>query len=162
MEAGEVYQRYAPRLLGYLRAQRVPEPDDVLSEVFLQVARSLPSFDGDDEHLRRWLFTIARNRVIDAQRRRARRPHVLTPTVPDLPSLDASEPSDERLLAALAQLTAEQREVIALRFVADLPLGDVATLTRRTEGAVKSMQHRALAQLARILGAPYDAEADDE
>ena len=74
MDAGDVYRQRAPAVLGYLRGQRVPEPDDLLGEVFLQVARSLPRFRGDEgEDLRRWVFTIARNRVIDDARRRSRR-----------------------------------------------------------------------------------------
>jgi len=62
----------------------------------------------------------------------------------------------------LAQLTPDQREVIGLRFVADLALEDVARITGRKVGAVKAMQHRALAQLARILDVPSGAEGDDD
>jgi len=52
---------------------------------------------------------------------------------------------------ALDGLTEAQREVVVLRFVADLPLEAVGKLTSRTEGAVKAMQHRALEQLSRAL-----------
>jgi RNA polymerase sigma factor (sigma-70 family) len=107
------------------------------------------------------LFAIARNRVIDDSRRRARRPRLADDEVPEVAARSPEAPIDERLLAALHQLTPEQREVVALRFIADLPLEDVAALTRRTTGAVKSMQHRALAQLARIVGEPADAEVVD-
>lgn len=161
VDAAGVYLRYAPAVRGYLRAQGVPDADDVLSEVFLQVARSLPRFSGDDDHLRAWVFTIARNRVIDAHRRRSVRPQLVDSPVPDLAAPKADDPVDPSLVAALAQLTQEQREVVVLRFVADLPLEEVATLTGRTEGAVKSMQHRALAQLARILDEPVSAEGAD-
>ena len=156
-----MYLRYAPAVRGYLRGNGVPDADDVLSEVFLQVARSLPRFRGDEDHLRAWVFAIARNRVIDAHRRRASRPVVADVAVPERAAPEPSGPLDAELLAALAQLTSDQREVVALRFVADLPLEEVATLTGRTEGAVKSMQHRALAQLARILTAPGNAEDAD-
>lgn len=161
MDAAGVYLRYAPAVRGYLRGQGVPDADDVLSEVFLQVARSLPRFEGDDDQLRAWVFTIARNRVVDEHRRRSRRPVVAQVPVPDRAAPPAGEPVDADLLAALAQLTADQREVVVLRFVADLPLEEVAAVTRRTEGAVKSMQHRALAQLARILRASVGAEEAD-
>lgn len=158
MDAGDVYRRLAPAVLGYLRGQRVPEPEDVLGEVFLQVARSLHRFHGDgEEDLRRWVFTIARHRVVDDARRRRRRP------VTTSDSQDVAGPADETgvdpdLCEAMGQLTAEQREVVALRFIADLSLEDVAAITGRSVGAVKSMQLRGLGHLARILDPPRGAE----
>lgn len=161
MDAAGVYLRYAPAVRGYLRGHGVPEADDVLSEVFLQVARSLPRFRGDEDHLRAWVFTIARNRAIDGHRRRSTQPALADVPVPEGVAPTHDDPVDPELLAALAQLTPDQREVVVLRFVADLPLEEVASITGRTEGAVKSMQHRALAQLARILADPVSADTAD-
>lgn len=162
MDAGSAYRAFAPAVLGYLRGQGVRDPDDVLSEVFLQVARSLPRFRGDDDALRGWIFTIARNRAIDDRRRRKRRPAGSDEPVPDVAAPAAAPPVDPELVGALAELTPDQREVIVLRFVADLSVEEVASITKRSEGAVKSMQHRALHQLARILGKPSGAvEGDD-
>ena len=147
-----MYRRLAPAVLGYLRGQRVPDPEDLLGEVFLHVTRSLHHFSGDeDEDLRRWVFTIARHRVIDDVRRRARRPAILGEVPHDLPASPDGSGLDADLLHALGRLNPEQREVVALRFIADLPLSDVALITGRSVGAVKSMQLRALAELARIL-----------
>jgi RNA polymerase sigma-70 factor (ECF subfamily) len=151
VDAGEVYRALGPAVYGYLRGQRVEDPDDLLGEVFFQVARSLGSFTGDDDDLRRWVFTIARNRVVDDRRRRARRPRTVSSAPPDTIVLPDDDSSTD-LVAMLGILTEEQREVIALRFIADLALEDVAEMTGRTVGAIKSMQHRALAQLARHLG----------
>jgi RNA polymerase sigma-70 factor (ECF subfamily) len=58
-----------------------------------------------------------------------------------------ADPADSGLVAALQHLTPDQREVLALRFVADLALEDVARLTKRSVGATKSLQHRALHNL---------------
>ena len=150
--AGDAYRVLAPAVLGYLRAQRAPEPEDLLGEVFLQVARDLPRFRGDDDHLRRWVFTIARHRLIDDRRRRRARPQLAESSVPDRAAPDPSEPGlDDELLAALDRLTPEQREVVVLRFVADLPLAAVARITRRRVGAVKALQARGLEQLGRHL-----------
>jgi RNA polymerase sigma-70 factor (ECF subfamily) len=55
------------------------------------------------------------------------------------------------LIAATQKLTPSQREVIALRFGAELPIAEVARLTGRTEGAVKAMQHAAIAALRRLM-----------
>lgn len=162
MDAGAAYRKLAPAVRGYLRGQGVPDPDDVLSEVFLQVARSMPRFRGDDEDLRSWVFTIARNRVIDDHRRRKSRPIASGGPVPDAAAPPATPPVDPVLVAALAQLTPDQREVVVLRFVADLSLEQVAAITKRSDGAVKSMQHRALEQLARILSEPASAVGGDD
>ncbi|MGH9281768.1 MAG: RNA polymerase sigma factor [Acidimicrobiales bacterium] len=161
--AEEVYRALAPAVLGYLRAQRAPDPEDVLGEVFLQVARDLGRFRGDDDALRRWVFAIAHNRLLDARRRVARRPMTADRPVPEQSAPLAPDPPDPALVEALAELTSEQREVVVLRFVADLSLADVAHLTRRRVGAVKALQHRALETLARRLtverppsGAPHE------
>ena len=146
-----MYRAHAPAVLGYLRGRGVEDPEDVLGEVFLQVARSLPSFRGDDADVRPWVFTIARNRALDAHRRRRRRPRTVSDPAPERPAPAPHDPIDPELLMALGRLTPEQREVVTLRFVADLSLDDVARITGRPVGAVKSMQHRALEQLARIV-----------
>ncbi|HVM02425.1 MAG TPA: sigma-70 family RNA polymerase sigma factor, partial [Acidimicrobiales bacterium] len=61
------------------------------------------------------------------------------------------------LVEALSRLTADQREVVVLRFVADLPLADVARITGRRTGAVKALQHRALEALSALLDRPPPA-----
>ncbi|MGH9179549.1 MAG: RNA polymerase sigma factor [Acidimicrobiales bacterium] len=149
--AGEIYRALAPAVLGYLRAQRAPEPEDVLGEVFLQVARDLGTFRGDDDALRRWVFAIAHNRLLDARRRVARRPATADRPVPEQAAPPPDVGLDPALVDALDELTPDQREVVVLRFVADLSLADVAQLTRRRVGAVKALQHRALETLARCL-----------
>ena len=55
----ELYDGLAPVVLGYLRANVAPDPEDVLSEVFLQVARDVTRFEGDERGFRSWVFTIA-------------------------------------------------------------------------------------------------------
>jgi RNA polymerase sigma factor (sigma-70 family) len=151
MDAGDVYRAYARGVLGYLRGQGVADPEDVLGDVFLNVSRSLPNFSGDEDHLRRWVFTLAHHRIIDDRRRRARRPQVVDAVVPDRPAPPGPEPADPELVAALGMLTEDQREVILLRFIADLSVEEVASLTGRTSGATRSLQHRAMAQLARAM-----------
>lgn len=149
--AGEVYRTLAPAVLGYLRAQRAPDPEDTLGEVFLQVARDLPRFRGDDDALRRWVFSIAHNRLQDARRHEGRRPLLSDRALPERAGEQPTDPLDPELVDALAELTPDQREVVVLRFVADLALADVARITHRRVGAVKALQHRALEVLERAL-----------
>ena len=152
-DAGALYAQLAPAVLGYLRAQRVPEPEDLLHDVFLQVARDLAGFRGEDAKLRSWVFSIAHNRVIDDRRRRASRPQKADATdSPERGYLDSQlEPPEEELIAACASLTADQREVVVLRFVGDLSLEEVSRLTGRRVTAVKRLQARGLARLAELL-----------
>jgi RNA polymerase sigma-70 factor (ECF subfamily) len=90
--------------------------------------------------------------VLDARRRQARRPQWADGDLPEQPDATVlPEPLDPALLAALASLTPDQREVVLLRFVADLSLEDVANVTKRNVGAVKALQHRGLENLGRIL-----------
>ena len=138
-------------MLGYLRGQRVSDAEDVLGEVFLQVARDIGRFNGNEADLRRWVFSIAHNRAMDDHRRRARRP-VTQPGEVDLPVGPPDDPADPELVAALATLSPDQREVVVLRFIGDLSLDDVAKMTKRKVGAVKALQHRALENLEKKLG----------
>lgn len=150
-DAAEAYRVLAPAVLGYLRARRAPDPEDVLGEVFLQVSRDLDRFHGDHDDLRRWVFRIAHNRMTDAFRRRSRRPQIADRAPPTVVAPPDPAPVDDELIAALQQLGEDQREVVVLRFVADLSLEDVAQITGRNVNAVKAMQHRALANLRRAL-----------
>jgi RNA polymerase sigma factor (sigma-70 family) len=154
-DADTVYRDLAPAVLGYLRAQGATDPEDLLMDVFVAVVRDLDGVRGDSDAVRRWVFTIAHHRVIDERRHRARRTRLRSVdvaeadrSVPDAMSMSA----DPELIAALATLTPDQRDVLGLRVVADLPVADVARILRKRPDAVKSMHHRALISLAQRLG----------
>jgi RNA polymerase sigma factor (sigma-70 family) len=150
--AAELYRELAPAVLGYLRSQRVPDPDDVLGEVFLHVARDVHRVRGGEERRRRWVFTVAHHRLVDEWRRRATRPPIVDGAMPDVPAADDPVSIlDVELQRALDALTDDQRTVVLLRFVADLSILDVARITGRRVGAVKALQHRGLDRLERVL-----------
>ena len=154
-----IYRRLAPQVLGYLRASRAPEPDDTLSEVFLQIARDLPRFEGDERQFRAWAFTIAHHRLIDARRAAARRPveAMAEPPEPDTAPLDAA--ADEALgrigrdevLRVLESLTPDRRAVLLLRVLGELTVEETATTLAKRPGAVKALQRRGLAAVRREL-----------
>lgn len=149
----------APVVIGYLRGQGAAEPDDLAAEVFVGVARGLRSFRGDERAFRSWVFSIAHRRLIDERRRLSRRkeravdPADLAEGL-DRPGGDVEAEALARIgeswvLRAIRRLTPEQRAVLLLRVVADLPVEEVARIVGRSPGAVKALQRRALASLAR-------------
>jgi RNA polymerase sigma factor (sigma-70 family) len=154
----ELYSGHAPAVLGYLRANNAPDPEDVLSEVFLQVARDISRFEGDDQGFRSWIFTIAHHRLIDARRHSARRPVDLSPEPPE-PGDRADDAAEEALARigreevhrVLAALSDEQRAVLLLRVLADMSIEDVAKAVGKRPGAVKALQRRGLAAVKRNL-----------
>ena len=154
-----LYETYSPAVYGYVRGLGVPDPDDTVSEVFVSVVRALATFRGDEADFRRWLFTIAHRRAVDAHRRRGRRPEQATDPILLPEGIDTADSADEvaaRLspgpaTRALAQLTPDQREVILLRVVADLSVADTAEVLGKQPGAIKTLQRRALASLRRLI-----------
>lgn len=156
-----VWRDLHPRLLRYLRARGDDAPEDVAAETWVQVVRSLGTFQGGVPEFRAWLFTIARNRAIDQGRSRTRRPTVLAadPVAaagdgPTAPSAEQHAEENESLSAALrlvATLPPAQAEMVMLRVVAGLDVADVAQLLGKRPGTVRVGVHRALRALARTV-----------
>jgi RNA polymerase sigma-70 factor (ECF subfamily) len=148
--AADVYEDLSPAVLGYLRGRGARDPEDLTGDVFVKVTEGLGAFRGDRAALRRWVFTIAHNRLVDEFR--LARPSVETVSAdPPQAATDDEMPLDAEVLEALTTLTEEQREVVVLRFIADVPLKDVARIVGKRLGAVKMLQARGLATLATVL-----------
>ena len=165
----ELYDELAPVLLGYLTAQRAPNPEDLVSEVLLQVVRDLPTFGGSEANFRSWVFTIAHHRMVDARRHVARRPsdpaeaatleREAPPTEFEAEVLD--QITTEELGLLLDVLTEDQRHVIFLRIVGGLSLPEVARVLGKQHESVRGLQKRALATLRRELAThPYPFHGD--
>jgi len=152
----DVYDALASGVLGYFRSQRMPDPEGLTGDVFVSVARRLHEFEGDDDALRRWVFTIAHNRRVDEVRRAARQPAALSDDGHEPAAPPLEEPFDPALVRALAALTEDQRQVVVLRHVADLAVADVARITGRSEGSVKMLCARGLEALAEQLAPATD------
>lgn len=155
-----LYRSIHPALVRYLHAHVPGEAEDLASEVWLDVARGLDRFVGDEHAFRRLVFTIARRRIIDHGRMRARRRtdptdmealvEVADPADPERSVVDGitGEEAVERIRALLSP---EQADVILLRTVAGLSVGEVAEVLGRQPAAISVIQHRALRRLARVL-----------
>ncbi|WP_420451255.1 RNA polymerase sigma factor [Ilumatobacter sp.] len=148
----EIWRTYNPQVLRFLRGLRCGEPDDVASQVWVDVARSLDRFSGDGTGLQRWIFAIAHRRNIDAGRGAARRERVRA-AVEAHERADDQVPPDERALSLdaaltmLADLPTDMAEAVMLRVVWDLSVPEVAEITGKSEGNVRVLAHRGVARL---------------
>ncbi len=149
-----------PRMLRYLRvAVGDSDTEDLASDVWLEVARGLGRFEGDESAFRGWVFTIVRRRVIDAGRRvQRRRTDPMSPEQIDRSCDGAPDELEARLaldaaLRCVARLPSDQAEVVALRVLAGLSAEQVAEIVGKRAGAVRVLQHRALQRLANELAA---------
>jgi RNA polymerase sigma-70 factor (ECF subfamily) len=156
-EAGflQLWRSFQPRLLRFLRVVGCDDPDDVASETWLQVVRDLHKFSGGQDEFRRWIFTIGRNRAVDAARARSRRP--VTQMAVGLDILADDQLVEDQVLegisvqgavALLARLSPDQAETVALRVIAGLETPDVARILGKSAGAVRVALHRGLKTLA--------------
>lgn len=153
----DIYRDLSPTVLRYLRAHGATDPEDLMGEVFVSVVRRLAEFDGCEEQFRAWIFTIARNRLLDQWRSDARRPvdYVAPELLPEGAQSEDAETvamrrmAHERVCATLARLTPDQRDVLFLRVIACLPIDEVARMLGKQPGAVKSLQRRGLDAIRR-------------
>jgi len=154
----DLYSTYYPRIYNYafLQLGDIQAAEDLASEVMLKVLESVRKYQFKGAPFSAWVFRIARNRLIDLHRRRKRRGEVdLTEPVAAMqisPEVLAERALDRgQLHLALKYLTDEQRQVIVLKFIEGFDNGSIARILGRSEGAVKSLQHRALNSLRRIM-----------
>ena len=153
-----LFEEHAEQLFGFLayRTGNRALAEDLLSETFERVLRSRTRFDPRRGTERRWLYAIALNLLRDQARRASSEGRALdhlssaAPREQTDPALAAVEQRDE-LTRALALLSDEERDALALRFGADLKLRDVARVLGVGESAVEGRIYRALDKLRSAL-----------
>lgn len=160
----EIYERFSGQIFSfYLHQIRSRETaEDLTAGVFLEALQAADRFEGNVSALRSWLFRIARNNLIDHVRRDRR---AVMGTIEEASEAElaragnSEDPQDaamaaierERILAAIDRLSPDQREVMLLRLTGGLTSPEIANIVQKTVGAVKALQHRAMASLARSL-----------
>jgi RNA polymerase sigma-70 factor (ECF subfamily) len=154
----ELYRRHVDAIYRYVYA-RVGDAhmaEDLTAQVFVNALEGLSGYEPKGTPFRAWLYRIAHARTVDHWRRQGRRQEVPLPE--DLPSdapgadeLSEAEAEWAAAIDLLAQLTDDQQEVILLRFIGEMSLAETATILSKTVGAVKAIQHRALASVARLI-----------
>jgi RNA polymerase sigma-70 factor (ECF subfamily) len=167
-DAGAVeglYDLYADRIYHYVLARTgdVSAAEDFTAEVFLRVIQHVHRFKLDKTRpassVSGWLYRIAANLIADHHRARQRRPTVSIEEDAQFISA-APGPSQqaerrealERLSGAVEKLTEDQRLVVLCKFGEGMSNAQAAACLGKTEGAIESLQHRALQTLGRLLG----------
>ncbi len=159
----EVYDRYFDQLHRYIyyRLGDSEVAADLTGDVFLALVKAIKAGKPPRTSLSGWLYTVARNLVADYIKQKGRTVALIEDLASEEPSLTEQVHLAQlgpMLRKAILQLTEEQQHVIALRFGQEMSLAETAQLLGKTVGAVKALQHRALASLARFI--PKGSEHD--
>jgi len=155
----DVYETYQPALYSYIfrRVGDVETARDLTADVFKHLLQALQQGNGPEQNLRAWLYRAAHNQVIDYYRRQQFRHHQPLPDEGLVATTDEPAQMAEqafmvgKVRQALQALTSDQQEVIALKFLEGWSNDEIAAQINKPVGAVKSLQHRALATLQRGL-----------
>ncbi len=158
----QLYVSLNQRVHAFVRMRGAVDPEGTVNEVFLAVFTRLGAFEGSQPQFNAWVFTIARNKLIDESRKRQRRVHEVSADQESVEHIVSSrsasvdveqEAIDHLTTTGLAQklrfLTDEQRDAVMLRVVADLSIEVIAEVMERSPGAVRALLQRAFRTIAR-------------
>jgi len=151
----ELYLIHFDRIYSYLHMSvgNRHDAEDLTTQTFLKMLESIGRFRWQSAPFSAWLFRIAHNLAMDhfrARRRWQPEEDVPEPVGSEEPSaeLEAMQAiGRQSMLELIDKLSPEQQQVLTLKFVFNFPNADVAKILDKTEGAIKSLQHRALASL---------------
>jgi RNA polymerase sigma-70 factor (ECF subfamily) len=154
-----IYERYYQKIYNYIyyRVSDGVMAEDLCADVFVKALEAIDSYTFQGIPFSAWLYRIAGNLVIDHYRRQPTQPETSLEDTRPLVEEEGPGHSLERhfdhqeLRRALHGLTSDQQQVVLLKFVDGLSNSEVAQILGKTEGAVKSLQHRALASLDRLM-----------
>jgi RNA polymerase sigma-70 factor (ECF subfamily) len=154
----EVYDHYSPEIYRYaarlLGNQQLAE--DCVGETFSRFLLALKNNNGPQQYLRAYLYRVAHNWITDYYRRNRFTMEEISPDQPadgvaDLLEGTARRAEQQELRRALMLLTAEQRQVIVLKYLEDWDNESIARALAKPVGAIKALQHRGLNGLKRLL-----------
>ncbi|WP_151771911.1 ECF subfamily RNA polymerase sigma factor, BldN family [Streptomyces abyssomicinicus] len=161
---GRLYDQYSDTVYRYIyyRVNSRATAEDLTSETFLRALRRIGTFTWQGRDFGAWLVTIARNLVADHFKSSRFRLEVTTGEMLDANEVERSPEdsvlehlSNAALLDAVRRLNPQQQECVTLRFLQGLSVAETARVMGKNEGAIKTLQYRAVRTLARLL--PDDA-----
>lgn len=153
-----LYDEHFDKVYRYMRfrVSNQAEAEDLTQEVFLKALQAIGSYKWRDVPFASWLFRIAHNQVIDHFRKQSKEKKAPLEEAAAVSMEDpvamAEQKSDiDELTSAVKELPSAQQEVISLRFIAGLPIAEVARTLGKSEGTVKALQFNGTVSLRRIL-----------
>ncbi|URN15590.1 MULTISPECIES: ECF subfamily RNA polymerase sigma factor, BldN family [Streptomyces] len=161
---GRLYDQYSDTVYRYIyyRVGGKATAEDLTSETFLRALRRISTFTWQGRDFGAWLVTIARNLVADHFKSSRFRLEVTTGEMLDANEVERSPEdsvleslSNATLLEAVRKLNPQQQECVTLRFLHGMSVAETARVMGKNEGAIKTLQYRAVRTLARLL--PEDA-----
>ena len=166
----ELFRRYAGRVKGFLMngGAAADQAEEIAQDVMVTIWRKASTFDPARAGVSTWIFTIARNRRIDRIRKESRPepdpndPHFVPDNAVDPAATLAAQDRDAAVRQALAEISADQREVVRLAFFAGLSHGEIAAELKVPLGTVKSRLRLAFGRLRGALGEEFSEELLDE
>jgi RNA polymerase sigma-70 factor (ECF subfamily) len=159
---GQLYDAYSDTVYRYIyyRVSNKPLAEDLTSETFLRALRRISTFTWQGRDFGAWLVTIARALVADHFKSSRYRLEVPTGEMLDSDQTESSPEdsvlaylSNKVLLDAVCQLNSQQQECVTLRFLHGLSVAETAKIMGKNDGAIKTLQYRAIRTLARLLPA---------
>lgn len=155
-----LYRRYLDPVYGYCFYQLGDHHDaeDATERTFVAALGAIDRYRDEGATFRSWLFRIAHNQLANALRARRRQRTTSLDAVAEPPATDdparvvGLADDARRLRAGVAALSDDRRQVVLLRFVDGLTAREIGDVLGRSEGAVRVLQHRALRELAGLLG----------
>ncbi len=158
----ELYLLHFDRIYSYLHMSvgNRHDAEDLTTQTFLKMLESIGKFRFQAAPFSAWLFRIAHNLAMDHFRANRRwQPEEDVPETPgeEAPSAEAQALQSigrQSMLELIEDLSAEQQQVLTLKFVFNFPNAEVATILGKSEGAIKSLQHRALVSLQKQITTP--------
>src|SRR6476469_7828842 len=158
----ELYLLHFDRIYSYLHMSvgNRHDAEDLTTQTFLKMLEAIGRFRWRSAPFSAWLFRIAHNLAMDHFRATKRwQPEEEVPEPEGSEESSAEEDAlvsigRQSMLELIENLSHEQQQVLTLKFVFNFSNGDVATILGKTEGAVKSLQHRALVSLQKQISAP--------
>jgi RNA polymerase sigma-70 factor (ECF subfamily) len=153
----QLYDRYVTKIFRYIyyKVGSQGEAEDLTGQVFLKAWEAIGRYQCTERPFAAWLYRIAHNLIVDYFRTKRDTSSLDELAVVDLPGSDLDDIVDRHLTAdtlrhALRNLTHDQQQVIILRFLEGYNTTEVAQILGKQPGAVRTLQHRALAGLNRL------------
>ncbi len=156
---GLLYDKYQPQIYRfiYLKVSHREEAEDLCHQVFLKSWQNIVEYKFQGFPFSSWLYKIARNQVIDYYRIQKNNISIEDENIPELKteSLIANIIDNnldiKKVKKAIKELKPEQQDVLILRFIEDFSIKETSLALKKSEIAVKLLQHRAIKNLRKIL-----------